>query len=180
MCQRCGSHGVDLNRRTCVEHERSDIPELRITRIMATAQQYCTFFLDRLLFGIRSQEIQEVIPYRELRPVPLAPDVVVGLLNLRGQVLVAVDLRRKLELPERPVDMRPVGLVVRFGGETLCLLADEVGGVVEVEEVMSELLPVPETLAVGSRRLLEGVLRLENELMHVLDTEQICEVEGSQ
>jgi len=67
---------------------------------MSNARQFCTFYLDRLLFGMESQKIQEVVTYRELRPVPLAPAVVSGLMNLRGQVVVALELRRHKE-PER-------------------------------------------------------------------------------
>jgi purine-binding chemotaxis protein CheW len=101
---------------------------------MTSARQFCTFYLDHLLFGVESQKIQEVVTYRELRPVPLAPPVVSGLMNLRGQVVVALELRRQLELPDRPADMSPICLVVRAAGGTVCLLADEVGNVVEVEE----------------------------------------------
>ena len=96
---------------------------------MTSAHQFCTFYLDRLLFGVESQKIQEVVTYRELRPVPLAPPVVSGLMNLRGQVVVALDLRRQLELPKRPPDVKPICLVVRTAGGTVCLLADEVGDV---------------------------------------------------
>lgn len=96
--------------------------------------QFCTFYLDQLLFGVESQKIQEVVPYRELRPVPLAPSVVSGLMNLRGQLVVALELRRQLELPERPPNLTPICLVVRAAESAICLLADDVGEVVEVGE----------------------------------------------
>lgn len=147
---------------------------------MTPAHQYCSFLLDGLLFGIGSHEIQEVVTYRELRPVPLAPRAVAGLINLRGQVLVALDLRRQLELPERPVDMLPVGLVVRSAGETICLLADEAGGVVEAGDLSLELLSLPGTFSPRLRRLILGICQLESRLMHVLDTEQVCAVEALQ
>src|ERR1035438_7979832 len=102
--------------------------------LMSETRQFCSFYLDRLLFGIESQKIQEVVAYRELRPVPLAPPVVSGLMNLRGQVVVALELRRQLELSERPAEMTPICLVVRSKSGTVCLLADEVGNVVDVED----------------------------------------------
>src|SRR5450631_4512615 len=120
----------------------------------ASAHQFCTFYLDHLLFGIESQKIQEVVTYRELRPVPLAPPVVSGLMNLRGQVVVALELRRQLELPERPSNMTPVCLVVHSAGGTVCLLADEVGNVVEVEDETFE--PSPETLSPRLRSVILG------------------------
>ena len=140
------------------------------------ARQFCTFYLNHLLFGVESQKIQEVVTYRELRPVPLAPPVVTGLMNLRGQVVVALELRRQLELPDRPPDITPVCLVVRTAGGTVCLLADEVGNVVEVEEQTFE--PSPETLSPRLRSVILGVHKLEHQLMHVLDTDQACEVQS--
>lgn len=144
---------------------------------MANARQFCTFYLDHLLFGVESQKIQEVVSYRELRPVPLAPPAVCGLMNLRGQVVVALELRKQLELPERPRTMTPVCLVVRAAGGEVCLLADEVGNVVEVEDRTFE--PSPETLSPRLRSVILGVHKLEHHLMHVLDTDRACEVGGA-
>jgi purine-binding chemotaxis protein CheW len=144
---------------------------------MTSTRQFCTFYLDRLLFGVESQKIQEVVTYRELRPVPLAPPVVSGLMNLRGQVVVALELRRQLELADRPPDMPPVCLVVRAAGGTVCLLADEVGNVVEVEDETFE--PSPETLSPRLRSVILGVHKLEHQLMHVLDTDRACEVQAA-
>src|SRR5208283_6190650 len=142
---------------------------------MTNARQFCTFYLDHLLFGVESQKIQEVVTYRDLRPVPLAPPVVSGLMNLRGQVVVVLDLRRQLELPDRAANATPVCLVVRAAGGTVCLLADEVGNVVEVEDETFE--PSPETLSARLRSVILGVHKLEEQLMHVLDTDQACEVQ---
>jgi purine-binding chemotaxis protein CheW len=141
---------------------------------MTSAHQFCTFYLDHLLFGVDSQKIQEVVTYRDLRPVPLAPPVVSGLMNLRGQVVVALELRRQLELPERPAEMTPICLVVRSASGTVCLLADEVGNVVDVEDETFE--PSPETLSARLRSVILGVHKLEHQLMHVLDTDQACEI----
>lgn len=144
---------------------------------MSETRQFCSFYLDHLLFGIESLKIQEVVAYRELRPVPLAPAVVSGLMNLRGQVVVAFELRRQLELAERPADMTPVCLMVRADQGTVCLLADEVGNVLEVGEETFE--PAPETLSPRLRSLILGVHKLEDQLMHVLDTERACEIQAS-
>ena len=69
---------------------------------MAQSQQFCTFYLENYLFGIELLKVQEVIQSLEITEVPLAPFAVRGLMNLRGQIVIAVDLRRQLELPERP------------------------------------------------------------------------------
>ena len=141
---------------------------------MNETRQFCTFYLDRLLFGVESQKILEVVTYRPLRPVPLAPAAVSGLMNLRGKVVVALELRRQLEMPERPPNLLPVCLVVSAAAETVCLLADEVGNVVDVEDRTFEASP--ETLSRRVRSVIRGVHKLEHELMHVLDTDQACEI----
>ena len=141
---------------------------------MSETRQFCSFYLDQLLFGIESQKIQEIVVYRELRPVPLAPPAVRGLMNLRGQVVVAFELRRQLEFPERPPHMTAVCLMVRADQGTVCLLADEVGNVLEVQEETFE--PAPETLSPRLRSVILGVHKLEGQLMHVLDTDRACEI----
>ena len=110
------------------------------------------------------------------RPVPLAPPVVSGLMNLRGQVVVALELRRQLELPERTSNLTAVCLVVHSTQGTVCLIADEVGNVVDVEEETFE--PSPETLSPRLRSVILGVHKLEGQLLHVLDTDRACEVQA--
>ncbi|MGB7583652.1 MAG: chemotaxis protein CheW, partial [Terriglobales bacterium] len=77
------------------------------------ALQFCTFYLDKLLFGVELKGVQEVIRSLDITQVPLAPNVVSGLINLRGQIVTAVDLRRRLELNARPPDALPMNVVVR-------------------------------------------------------------------
>jgi purine-binding chemotaxis protein CheW len=139
---------------------------------MHQTSQFCTFYLDKLLFGIELRGVQEVIRYVEMTPVPLAPRVVSGLINLRGQIVTAIDLRRRLELDARPAEILPANVVVRSKDGAVCLLVDEIGDVVEVEEDSFE--PPPETLQGTVRSVILGVHKLENRLMHVLDKEKAC------
>src|SRR6266699_551566 len=108
---------------------------------MAQPHQFCTFYLDKLMFGVELQKVQEVMRYLELTPIPLAPDVVSGLMNLRGQIVTAVDLRRRLELPNRPDDMLPMNVVIRSADGAVSLLVDEIGDVVEVDDDSFERPP---------------------------------------
>src|SRR5207302_10321916 len=80
---------------------------------MANTSQFCTFYLDKLLFGVELKGVQEVIRSLEMTKVPLAPAVVSGLINLRGQVVTAVDLRRRLELEPSPPGTLSMNVVVR-------------------------------------------------------------------
>ena len=140
---------------------------------MANSRQFCTFYLEQLLFGIDLEQVQEVIRYLELTDVPLAPLVIGGLLNLRGQIVTAVDLRRQLQLGERPPGTLSMNVVVRTPDGPISLLVDEIGDVVEVEEATFE--PAPETLRGRIRTLILGVHKLDKHLMHVLDTAKVCQ-----
>jgi purine-binding chemotaxis protein CheW len=142
---------------------------------MARPQQFCTFYLENYLFGIELLKVQEVIQHLELTEVPLAPFAVRGLMNLRGQIVIGVDLRRQLELPERPQDKRPMNVVVRAGEDAVSLLVDDIGDVVEVGEETFE--PPPATLRGKVRSVILGVHKLDKQLMHVLDTDRACALE---
>jgi purine-binding chemotaxis protein CheW len=139
---------------------------------MAHTSQFCTFYLDKLLFGVELKGVQEVIRSLEMTKVPLAPEVVSGLINLRGQIVTAVDLRRRLELEPAPPDMQPMNVVVRSEDGAVSLLVDEIGDVVEVDETSFE--PPPETLRGSVRAMIVGVHKLSDRLMLVLDIERAC------
>ena len=137
---------------------------------MAEAQQFCTFFLEGLFFGIEVEKVQEVIRYQEMTRVPLAPSVVGGLINLRGQIVTAVDMRRRLGLSERPEDQLPMNVVVRTDDGAVSLLVDEIGDVLETEEESFER--PPETVQGVARELIRGVYKLKGQLLLILDTDK--------
>ncbi len=141
---------------------------------MAQAAQFCTFHLDGLLFGVELQGVQEVFVPLEMTRVPLAPPVVSGLINLRGQLVTALDLRRRLELEPRPEAMRSMNVVVRTDDGVVSLLVDEIGDVVQVDDTTFEA--PPETLQGSVRDMILGVHKLKGRLLHVLDTRKACEI----
>src|SRR5438105_14879890 len=98
---------------------------------MAQPSQYCTFFLDGLLFGVEVKKVQEVLRSQPITRVPLAAPVVRGLINLRGQILIALDLRQRLEMRPRPTDQQPVNVVVKAADGPVSLLVDDIGEVLE-------------------------------------------------
>jgi purine-binding chemotaxis protein CheW len=141
---------------------------------MAHTFQFCTFYLDKLLFGVELKGVQEVIRSLEMTKVPLAPEVVSGLINLRGQIVTAVDLRRRLELQPNPEGVASMNVVVRSEDGAVSLLVDEIGDVVEVEENTFE--PPPETLRGSVRSMILGVHKLQDRLLHVLDINKACQM----
>ncbi len=134
---------------------------------MDDRQQLCTFLLDGQHFGIEVEEVQEVIRFQDVTPVPRAPEEVSGLINLRGQIITAVDLRVCLHLPRRESGEPPMNVVVRSDGGPVSLLVDEIGDVVEVQDDWFE--PTPDTVQDSSRDLIRGAYKLKDRLLLVLE-----------
>lgn len=131
--------------------------------------QYVTFQVADCLYGVDVTHVQEVLPPQPRTPTPLAPATVAGLVNLRGQVVLAVDLRERLMLPARD-EAEPMMVVVRLGAETVSLLVDRIGEVVTVgPDTFAE---PPETLPLVMRQVVRGAHRLTDKLLLVLDVEQ--------
>lgn len=145
---------------------------------MGPTARYVSCLADGLLIGINADLVQEVTAGSEMTPVPLASPLVAGLLNLRGEIVTAVDLRQCLELAERPADQRPVHLVLRIEDDRVSLLVDEVGDLVTVDADRVEE-PPPEFG--GARRdLIAGAYRLGGGLMLAVDIDAVLAAPGKQ
>ncbi|MFN7980645.1 MAG: chemotaxis protein CheW [Vicinamibacterales bacterium] len=138
--------------------------------------QYATFFLDGLYFGIRVLSVQEVIRHQDMTPVPLAPPVIRGLINLRGQIVTALDLRERLGLTRRTDDALPMNVVVRTADGAVSLLVDEIDDVVEVGGEQFE--QVPETIRARVAGLVTGVYKLPSRLLLILDVDRTIDISG--
>ena len=134
----------------------------------ATSKQYCTFFVSGLYFGIEVLHVQEVLRYQKMTVVPLSPPTVQGLINLRGQIVTAIDLRRRLDLPARTSADLPMNVVVRTEDGAVSLLVDEIGDVVEMQDDIFER--PPERLTGVARELVCGVYKMKERLLLILDT----------
>lgn len=130
--------------------------------------QFCTFHVDNLFLGIDVQEIQEVIRYQGMTRVPLAAAAISGLINLRGQIVTAIDLRCRLGLPPRQPNEPPMNVVVRDGDNAVSLLVDRIGDVLEVDGDLFE--PPPSTVRASVRGLIAGAYKLTDRLLLVLNT----------
>ena len=106
---------------------------------------FCTFEIDGSLFGIEISAVQEIVRPQTITRVPRSGDAIAGLINLRGQVIPAVDLRRCLELSSRAPEAQTANIVARTEKGLVCLLADSIGEVLLGALVLIE--PPPETAA---------------------------------
>lgn len=136
------------------------------------ATQFVTFTLDDKLCGIPVEGIVEVLPGRERTPVPLSPPDVAGLVNLRGQVVLSIDLRERLGIDHFVSDdgAEQMMVVVHVGDENVALLVDKIGDVVEVED--DEFETPPQTLPEYLRAVISGAYKLPGRLLLALDVDE--------
>jgi purine-binding chemotaxis protein CheW len=136
--------------------------------------QLATFVVGRFLFGIDVLRVQEVLRFQKMTRVPLAPPVIVGLINLRGQIVPAIDMRHRLCLEPRTSDERPMNLVVRTEEAGVSLLVDEIGDVLELDS--HSLEHTPANVAPNVREMIRGVYKLKSQLLFVLDTDKTVDI----
>ncbi|MCC2307245.1 chemotaxis protein CheW [Cellulomonas chengniuliangii] len=131
--------------------------------------QFVTFTLGGSLYGVAVTRVQEALRAHTRTRVPLAPVGVAGLVNLRGQVVLTVDLRARLGLEPLAEGAEPMMVVVQVAGEPVSLLVDEIGDVVDVGPEAFE--PPPDTLDVHLRSVILGAYKLDHDLLLVLDVD---------
>jgi len=139
--------------------------------------QFSTFFVEDLFFGVDVLDVQEVLRAQQMTPVPQAPDVVEGLINLRGQIVTAIDMRRRLQMPKLSTGQPPMNIVVSTPDGAVSLLVDEIGDVLDMDASTYE--QPPDNLDPAARELIRGVYKMKDGLMLVLDTEKAIEVDAS-
>ena len=139
--------------------------------------QLSTFHVGAYLFGVEVSLVQEIVRLPSITPIPLAPPEIAGLINLRGEVLTAVDLRVRLGMHPAPSTQDQVNVVVRLDDEPVSLLVDEIDGVMALDRVPFESTPstVPERV----RELLVGAYTLPDRLLLALDVREVLRIEDA-
>ena len=138
-----------------------------MTDVPTTTNQFCTFVLKGLYFGVDVLEVQEVLRFQRMTRVPLASNDVRGLINLRGDIVTAIDLRARFGLEAMDSDQAPMNVVVRTDAGAIALLVDEIGDVFEVDPSTYE--PPPPTLQGPLRSFVSGVYKLDGKLLLILN-----------
>jgi purine-binding chemotaxis protein CheW len=133
--------------------------------------QLSTFMVGRYLFGVDVTLVQEIMRVRSITPVPLSAPEIAGLINLRGEVLTAVDLRIRFGLDSAESSTNPVNIVVRVDDEPISLLVDAIDGVVEVSNLPFEA--TPSTVDEKARDLILGAYTLPDRLLLALDARKV-------
>jgi purine-binding chemotaxis protein CheW len=143
--------------------------------VEAGEEVFVTLTVGGQLCGIPVGTVRDVLGAQVITRIPLAPREVAGSLNLRGRIVTAIDLRRRLGLAAPPADARRMSVVVDHHGELYSLQVDEVGEVLALPHVGLE--DVPPTLDPLWRQVTRGVHRLEGKLMAVLQVETLLDLQ---
>lgn len=141
------------------------------TETASKEMQFATFTVNGLCFGVELCAVQELIRFQDMTPVPLSPSAVRGLINLRGQIVIAVDARRALGLPERPLDQQPMNVVLRSEDGCTSLLVDGIGDVISVMD--SRQVHPPENIPLTLRQKVLKVIQLPDNLLLIPDLVQV-------
>lgn len=143
----------------------------------AQTREYVTVRIAEQLLGLPVLEVQDVLNAQQITAIPLAPPWVAGVLNLRGRIVTAIDLRERLKLPPRDRSLKSMSVVVEHRGEPYSLLIDQVGEVLSLRGDTFEKNPI--TLNQVWREVSAGIYRLDNELLAILDVNRLLDFETS-
>lgn len=139
----------------------------------AASHELLTFMLEDQLFGLPILQVCDVLGQQKITKTPLSPPAVAGIMNLRGRIVTAIDVRRTLGRPKRDDEKTNMGVVVEQQGELFSLTIDKVGDVLTVTNDSFEQTPA--TLDSVWRSVATGVYKLDGQLMVVLDVERLLE-----
>ncbi|WP_339633631.1 chemotaxis protein CheW [uncultured Sneathiella sp.] len=140
-------------------------------------QEYVTILIADQLFGIPVLEVHDVLRDLKLTKIPLAPAEVAGALNLRGRIVTAIDVRKRLGLPQLEQKGDGMSIVVEHQSEPYSLMIDSVGEVLTLD--VNDLQPTPVTLNASWKEISGGVYRLEDKLLVILQIERLLDFGGN-
>ncbi len=144
--------------------------------VEAATTDYVTFTVADQLFGIPVLKVQDILVPDKIAPVPLAPPEVCGSINLRGRIVTVIDVRTRLGLSRAGADVKGMGVTVETGHDLYTLLVDSVGDVIGLSPDLYE--SNPSTLDQAWMEFADGVFRLQDRLMVVLNTEHLLNLRG--
>ena len=136
--------------------------------------QLCGFKIGNGHYAVPVLDVQEVIRPQKLTPIPLAPDYIDGLINLRGQIVTAINMRKLFKLEDIPKETY-MNIIVRSDDNLYSLVVDEILDVMEVPTKSFE--NTPDTLDLHIRGFISGVFKLKKQLLVLLNLEKIINIE---
>ena len=136
-----------------------------------TLTQWVTFKLDGETYGVNVMEVQEVLRVTDIAPVPGAPSYVLGIINLRGNVVSVIDTRRRFGLPATENSDATRIVIIESGGQTVGIRVDAVAEVLDVDS--SEIETSPDVGSEEAARYISGMVSRGEELIVLIDVNRI-------
>ena len=136
-----------------------------------TILRWVTFYLDNEKYGINVMQVQEVLRVSEIAPVPGAPEYVLGIINLRGNVVTVIDTRKRFGLEPRELDDAARIVIVESNDQVVGIMVDSVAEVVDLR--VSEVEAAPNVGTEDSSRFIQGVASQDGELLIIVDLNKL-------
>ena len=133
--------------------------------------RWVTFKLEKEKYGINVMQVQEVLRVTEIAPVPGAPNYVLGIINLRGNVVTVIDTRTRFGLPTKEMDDSTRIVIIEAEEQVVGILVDSVAEVVDLR--MNELDSAPNVGTDESAKFIQGVASLDGELLIIVDLNKL-------
>lgn len=149
----------------------STVQENKQNEVMSDQIQFVTVMIGGQLFGLPIDKVHDVFVPESMTRVPLASPEIAGVLNLRGRIVTAINMRRRLGLPTREGSSSVMAVGIEYKGESYGLIIDEVGEVLTLPTNGRE--PNPSNLDRRWAEVSQGVHRLSGQLMVILDVDRV-------
>ena len=140
------------------------------------SKQFSTFYVNNRLYGIDVMKVQEIVKSMPITKIPLAPQHVYGLINLRGQIATAIGLRELFGLEENKTDEQ-FNVVCQLDGVLISFLVDKIGDVLEVED--KDFENVPDNVSDAMRHFMKGVYKTSGQILSILEVDQVMKALNS-
>ncbi|GEO82825.1 chemotaxis protein CheW [Pararhodospirillum oryzae] len=132
-------------------------------------QVFVTIYVEKQLFGIQVERVQDILIPEKIARIPLAPPEVAGAINLRGRIVTVIEVRKRLGLRAKKDKTNIMCVTIEQGNELYSMMVDSVGNVLNLP--LSRIEPNPTTMDPRWRSVSNGVVRLDGELMVVMDVD---------
>jgi purine-binding chemotaxis protein CheW len=146
------------------------------TEIHNDTVQLATFYIGEALCGMDILKVQEINKLIEMTRVPQSPEYVLGILNLRGEIVTIVDLGKKLRLKSTEMSDKTRNIIVNSNGEHIGLMVEKISDVIQAEWEKVEAPPA--NIGGVQGKYFTGVFKTEDRLIGILDVEKVLEEEN--
>jgi purine-binding chemotaxis protein CheW len=140
---------------------------------MKNSNQYVVFILDEQRYALHLSVVERIVRAVEVTPLPKAPEIVLGVVNIQGRIIPVVNIRRRFRMPERDIDLNDQLIIANTSRRTVALVVDRVSDIVKRSE--QELIPAEKILS--GLEYIEGITKLEDGMMLIHDIDSFLSLE---